>query len=230
MIVVTFAFHNHRLEERLMTNAMLQKAATLMRVLHSGSRASYFNDLRKDYWNNDAWNIHVQRVIDHLTEDPDLLFVSLVDAKGKVIAHSDHARIGTVEPLPAYTLKQRETEDRSQIAYSIQIHKDFGRVFETVRHFSTTFPAIAPMPVRPMREGQRGPFFHEPEERRPMLRFYSEGTPQGEQHFVIVALDMKEFDKTLGRLRMQIFMLSLAMLLVGLGGWFSLSAVQGFRI
>jgi two-component system, NtrC family, sensor histidine kinase HydH len=80
MIVVTFAFHNHRLEERLMTNAMLQKAATLMRVLHSGSRASYFNDLRKDYWNNEPWNIHVQRVIDHLTEDPDLLFVSLVDS------------------------------------------------------------------------------------------------------------------------------------------------------
>ena len=41
---------------------------------------------------------------------------------------------------------------------------------------------------------------------------------------------MKEFDRTLRRLRMQIFMLSLAMLFVGLGGWFSLSAVQGFRI
>ena len=42
IIVVTFAFHNLRLEERLMTNAMLQKAATLMRVLHSGARSSFF--------------------------------------------------------------------------------------------------------------------------------------------------------------------------------------------
>jgi two-component system sensor histidine kinase HydH len=41
---------------------------------------------------------------------------------------------------------------------------------------------------------------------------------------------MKEFDRTVGRLRMQIFMLSLAMLLVGLGGWFSLLTVQGFRV
>ena len=230
MIVVTFAFHNHRLEERLMTNAMLQKAATLMRVLHSGSRASYLNDLRKDYWNNEAWNVHVQRVIDHLAEDPDLSFVSLVDAKGKVIAHSDHARVGMIEPLPASKGQQSEAEDQPQMAYSIQEAGDFGRVFEAVRQFSPAFPTLAPMPLRPMREGQRGQFFHEPEGRRPMLRLNPEGTPGGEQYFVIVALDMKEFDRTLGRLRMQIFMLSLAMLLVGLGGWFSLSAVQGFRI
>jgi two-component system, NtrC family, sensor histidine kinase HydH len=230
MIVVTFAFHNLRLEERLMTNAMLQKAATLMRVLHSGSRASYLNDLRKDYRSNEAWNIHVQRVIDHLGEDPELSFISLVDATGKVIAHSNNARIGSVEPLPANTDQKNEAEDQPQIAYSIQVTRDFGRVFETVRHFSAAFPSLIPMPMRPMREGQRGPFFHEPDERRPMPHFYPEGTPKGEQYFVIVALDMKEFDRTLGRLRMQIFMLSLAMLLVGLGGWFSLSAVQGYRI
>lgn len=230
MIVVTFAFHNLRLEERLMTNAMLQKAATLMRVLHSGSRASYLNDLRKDFWNNEAWNVHVQRVIDHLSEDPELSFVALVDARGKVVAHSNHAKIGTIENLPAQGGQHSEAEDHPQISYSIQDTKDFGRVFETVRHFSTDFPALLPIPMRPLREGQRGPLFHEPSERRPLLRFSPEGIPKGEQFFVVVALDMKEFDRTLGRLRIQIIMLSLAMLLVGLGGWFSLSAVQGFRI
>jgi two-component system sensor histidine kinase HydH len=230
IIVVTFAFHNLRLEERLMTNAMLQKAATLMRVLHSGSRASYFNDLRKDFWNNEPWNVHVQRVVDHLAEDPDLCFVSLVDAKGKVIAHSNHARIGSVEPLPTTKDQKVEVEDQPQIAYSIELTKDFGRVFETVRQFTPVFPAFAPAPLRPPREGQKGRLFHEREERRPPLRLYPEGLSTGEQFFVVVGLDMKEFDRTLGRLRMQIFMLSLAMLLVGLGGWFSLSAVQGFRV
>ena len=86
IIVVTFAFHNFRLERRLMTSAMLQKAATLMQVLHSGSRAAYFNDLRTDFWNNEEWNVHAQRVIDHLTEDPELRFLALIDAKGTVIA------------------------------------------------------------------------------------------------------------------------------------------------
>jgi len=230
IIVVTFAFHNLRLEERLMTNAMLQKAATLMRVLHSGSRASYFNDLRRDFWNNEPWNVHVQRVIDHLTDDPELCFVSLVDAKGKVIAHSNHGRVGSIEPLPIGKEQRSDDEEQPQIAYSIEVTKDFGRVFETVRHFTPVFPTIAPMP-RPMREGQKGRFFHEtPDERRPPLRLHPDGLSPGEQFFVVVGLDMKEFDRTLGRLRMQIFMLSLAMLLVGLGGWFSLSAVQGFRV
>jgi len=230
MIVVTFAFHNLRLEERLMTNAMLQKASTLMRVIHSGSRASFLNDLRKDYWNNESWTVHVQRVIDHLSEDPDLRFLSLVDAKGKVIAHSDHARVGANEPLPEKKGNQTASEEQPQMAYSIQALREYGRVFETVRQFSPAFPAIMPTPMRPLREGQPGFFLHEHEERRPMLRLYPEGIPTSEQYFVVVGLDMKEFDRTLGRLRMQIFMLSLAMLLVGLGGWFSLSAVQGFRI
>ncbi len=230
MIVVTFAFHNLRLEERLMTNAMLQKASTLIRVLHSGSRASYLNDLRKDTWNNEAWTTHVQRVIDHLAEDPDLRFLSLVNETGQVIAHSDHTRIGALEPVPESNRYRHPADDQPQLTHSVRETREYGRVFETIRQFSPSFPALLPMPLQPLREGLKGPFLHHPEERRPMMRLLPEGLPTGERYFVVVALDMKEFDRTLGRLRMQIFMLSLAMLLVGLGGWFSLSAVQGFRV
>lgn len=229
MIVVTFAFHNLRLERRLMTNAMLQKAATLMRVLHSGSRASYLNDLRKDYWNNDPWNVHVQRAIDHLTEDPELRFLALVDAKGKVIAHSDHAHVGEMQTSPIAQGNEDSTEEHPQMVYRIHTSKEFGRVFETVRQFAPVFPGLMPMmPMRPPRDGQKGFFMHEHEERRSMRRLFPD--VMGEQYFVLVGLDMKAFDRTLGRLQLQIVMLSLAMLLVGLGGWFSLSAVQGFRI
>lgn len=229
IIVVTFAFHNFRLEQRLMTNAMLQKAATLMRVLHSGSRASYLNDLRRDYWNSDPWNIHVQRVIDHLTEDPDLRYLALVDAKGKIIADSDHARIGESLTLPATQDEKKSIDDNLQLEYHVQSTEKFGRVFETVRNFSPSFPSVMPMSMRPPKEGQRRFFMHGKEERRQM-RLFPEGGPADERYFVLVGLDMKEFDRTLHRLQLQIVMLSLAMLLVGLGGWFSLSLVQGFRI
>ncbi|MBM9537144.1 two-component system sensor histidine kinase NtrB [Desulfobulbus alkaliphilus] len=230
MIVVTFAFHNFRLEQRLMTSALLQKAATLMRVLDSGSRASYINDLRKDYWNNDPWNLHVQRVIDHLAEDPDLRFLALVDAQGKVIAHSDHSRIGTLLPLPEVEGLGDRTDQQPRMVYAIQVTKEYGRVFEAVRPFTTAFPTLIPTPMRQQREGQRGIFLQNQDERRPMVRFFPRGNEVGEGHLVLVGLDMKEYDRTLGRLRLQILMLSLAMLLVGLGGWFSLSAVQGYRI
>lgn len=231
IIVVTFAFHNLRLERRLMTNAMLQKAATLMRVLHSGSRASYLNDLRRDFANNDPWNVHVQRVIDHLAEDPELRFISLIDAKGQVIAHSDHARVGSTLPLPAFKEEQPHADDQQQITHSIKDTEEFGRVFETARQFSPSLPSLMPMPMRSQRgEGQRGWGLRGNEERRAMLRAFPDGGSAGDPYFVLAGLDMKEFDRTLGRLRWQIVMLSLAMLLVGLGGWFSLSLVQGFRV
>ncbi len=230
IIVVTFAFHNFRLEQRLMTSAMAQKAAMLMRVLHSGSRASYINGLRKDYWNNDPWNVHVQRVVDHLAEDPDLQFLALVDAKGKIIAHSDHSRVGSMQPLPEIPDERTIGENEPQMVFSVHATKEYGRVFEAAREFSPVFPAMAPLPLRPSRGGHKDFFLHKREENRPMMRFFPEGGPTRTHFFVLVGLDMQGFDRTMGRLRLQIVMLSVAMLLVGFGGWFSLSVVQSYRV
>lgn len=233
IIVVTFAFHNLKLEERLMTNAMLQKAATLMRVVHSGARSSHFNDLRKDLWSAAPWTDHVQRVIDHLGEDPELCFVSLIDEHGKIIAHSNHARIGVVEPLPVRIEQLQPKDKQPQINHRIHTTADLGRVFEAIRAFTPFFPISTPLPYRPMWERPRdsiGTLLREPGTPRPLFRRYPESSSAGSHLYVVVGLDMKEFDRTLARLRMQIFMLSLAMLLVGVGGWFSLLTVQGFRI
>jgi two-component system sensor histidine kinase HydH len=230
MIVVTFAFHNLRLEERLMTNAMLQKASTLIRVLHSGARASFINDLRKDYWNNEIWTVHVQRVIDHLAEDPDLLYFMVVDAKGRIIAHNQHARVHSTTEVRGGNEMEVDQETSPKMVYAIRQDKDYGRVFETVRPFTPVFPSILPMPIRPLPESHRHLFFHQPDDGQTVFRLFPEGPQKGTPHFVVIGLDMREFDRTLRRLQMQIFMLSLAMLFVGLGGWFSLSAVQGFRV
>ena len=228
IIVVTLAFHNLRLERRLMTGAMLQKAATLMQVLHSGSRASYMNDLRRDSSNNDAWNVHVQRIIDHLSEDPELRFLTLVDSNGKVIAHSDPQKVGSTLVLPAMDKNPGE-DDQPRMSFIIKTDTEYGRVFEAVRRFYPVFPVL--MPMRPMRNWHQEFYQHNKgRERGPMMRMFPDSGKSGEQYLVIAGLDMTEYDKTLGRLQMQIGMLSMAMLLVGLGGWFSLSAVQGYRV
>ena len=235
MIVVTFAFHNLQLEERLMTDAMLQKASTMMRVLYSGSRASYFNELRKDLWNNEPWHTHIQRIIDQLIEDPDLNFIALTDLTGKVIVHSNHEQIGSNAPSFLVDTGEGETtKEHTQLSHRIDDMPDFGRVFVAMRRLPPIISVATPTPLRSMRERSRGGemrrMFRELDRRHPPLRIFPEGFSQSAQFFVAVGLDMKEFDRTIGRLRMQIFMLSLAMLLVGFGGWFSLLAVQGYRV
>ena len=228
-IVVTFAFHNFRLEQRLMTEAMAQKAATLMQVLHSGSRASFMNDLRKDYWNNDTWQVHVQRIIDHLAEDKDLRFLALTDAQGNVIAHSNHDQLGQTLALAAGAMTKEQDEVAPRFTYTIDVSPEHGRVFKATRRFFPVFPEQ--LPIRSMREWHPRMFQHHPGGRGPMMsKFPDGGGASSEQYFVVLGLDMTEFDKTLGHLQVQIVILSVAMLLVGLGGWFSLSAVQGYRI
>ncbi len=230
LIVVTFAFHNLRLERRLMTDVMVQKASTLMQVLHSGSRASYLNDLRRNSWNNEAWSVHVQRVIDHLAEDADLHFLALIDAKGKIIAHSDHAKVEQTMEVPAAPVDKPGEQGGPPLHYRIAVSPDYGRVFEAVRPFIPAFPAMMPMGPRHEGMGWGRMTMREHNGMRQSPRFFEEMGKAGEQYTVVAGLDMKEYDRTLGRLQMQIVMLSLAMLLVGLGGWLSLSAVQGYRV
>lgn len=231
LIVVTFALSNIRREKRLMTNALLQKADTLMRVIHSGARASYIADLRRGNWNIEPWYEHVQRVIDHLTDDPDIRFLALVDARGRIIAHSNRDLRGQQSTFRLPDNLRPDRIGENTLVYQVFTTRNDGRIFEAFRSFIPYRPIMPPMPLRFFgkqfrSEGNRGL-----PGSGPFARFHNQDTGNTrQQYYVAVGLDMRAFDRTLSRLRFQIFMLSLAMLLVGAGGWLSLAAVQGYRI
>lgn len=228
LIVVTFAFHNLGLEKRLMTTAMVQKAATMMRVIRSGAKASYMDDLRRNFWDTEPWHAHVQRVIDHLAEDPDLSYLVVVDKHGFPVAHSDRVSPGEAIQFtePEMVLNRGK---KPALSFNIRVSPQEGRIFEAVTAFFPYRPSIPRIPPIRLSPG----IIFKPDSKNRSR--YGNPPPHGSEppdarYFVIVGLDMTEYDRTLGRLRFQIFMLSLAMLLVGLGGWFSLSAVQGYRV
>jgi len=219
LIVVTFAVSNIQREKRLMINAMLQKAATLHRVIRSGARASYISDLRRGTWKPDPWQDHVQRIIDHLSDDPDLSFIMVVDERGLVWAHSRHTLCGKrIElQLPA---DLPENGRKSPFIYRVVQEKELGRFFEVIRAFTPFQPILPRIPLSLQELHKRFAMPFGFGNLREGLRTY----------YMIVALDMKGYDHALGRLRFQVAMLSLAMLLVGIGGWLSLAAVQGYRV
>lgn len=232
IIVVTFAFHNLRLEKRLMTNAMLQKGATLIKAVQSGARASYISDIRRNFWESDSWYSHVQKVIDHLVEDTDIREIALIDDQGRIIAHNDKKQIGNTQQTPSLINSPPKRNDGSRMYYSIVTDKGKTRLFKTTRRFEPFVLSHSRLSMSMRHSGHRNFFMGK--NRRDAGPPIMDRTP-GESDlnkpfFIVVGLDMTEYDHTLGRLRVQIFILSLAMLLVGLAGWFSLSVVQGYRV
>ncbi len=134
IIVVTFAFHNLRLEKRLMANAMAQKGTTLIRAVLSGTRASYLADIKRSYWDSESWQSHVQRVLTHLSEDPGITELLLIDTNAVVIAHSDQDKVGKKIAFPP-GLASMETSQPAKVSFGFIDSKTEGRFFQAVQVF-----------------------------------------------------------------------------------------------
>jgi len=218
LIVVTFAASNISREKRLMMGAMLQKASILNRVIQSGARASYIADLRRGIWKPEPWQDHIGRVIAHVAEDPDLIFISVISSKGEIVADSRPDRKGThlAQMLPD---DMAGKTDRGHYVYRIA-QQEGKRYLEVIRRFVPFQPFLPGIPLS-LQELHK----------RFTMPFGPGALPASpETYYMIIGLDMTSYDKALRRLRFQVVMLSLAMLLVGVGGWLSLAAVQGYRV
>jgi two-component system sensor histidine kinase HydH len=259
LIVVVFTLNNIQREKYLMTQSLLAKADTLIRIVHSGARSSYFADLKRGLWNAEPWNEYAQRVVDHVSEDPTIMFIAIVNDAGKVVVHNDPDQIGTgIDfPLPVLPPEQQQ-QGRSVITHRVLDTKGYGRVFAAMRLFYPYFSLSENMPIdmrnrllrqrpppsmnRPAPlpegsvpgdkagpgEGQQG---EAPQPLPPVPQApVGDGTALHRNYYIQVGLDMSGFEHSLQRQKLQAFFLSVAMLLVGIGGWLSLAAVQGLRV
>lgn len=233
LIVVTFTLNNIRREKQLMTRAMLQKADTLVKIIHSGSRSAYFADLREGIWQTEPWQEYVQRVISHVAEDPDVQFLALIDETGTVVVHNDLEVIGKSLDftLPArMPIGSRNTPPF--VRYRITDIQGTGRIFEVVHQFNPYRSFLQNIPRSWLSQQPHGRILFRQPGKTQLREHQSKILSSLEDHsyYVLVGLDMQGYDQSLQRIKLQTIVLSLIMLLVGLGGWLSLAAVQGFRV
>ena len=232
LIVLTFTLNNIQREKQLMTQAMLQKADTLMRIVHSGARSSYFSDMRRGIWNSGPWNEYVQRVIDHVAEDPDIKVLAVVDDSGKIVAHNNPDMVG--KQLNVHLPSPPKNEEKIKIppvTHRVCDSGKEGKMFEAVRLF---FPYQSFARSMPFNSRQRKHRMRSPDGMMMPGRFGNkvQGSEQEalSNYYIVVGLDMSSFYHALKRLKLQAFILSFIMLLVGIGGWLSLAIVQGYRV
>ena len=226
-IVATFAMHNYQLEKRLMMEALQQKANTLMRVIRSSAKAALFMEMRRNPDQTIDLPGQMEQLIKHISDDPDILFLCIADDSGKIIAHSDQERIGG--QISLINSEQGSMGSFSKITYLIGSIEGFDRVF-------AAYALTSLIPGSPVDDSfGHGPGMgmelgaHHMRGRMNLPPTYLEQFA-GKQYLITLGLNTSEYDQALGRLRGQILLLSMAMLLVGFGGWLSLAVVQGYKV
>lgn len=277
LIIVIFSLNNIQREKHLMTEALVAKADTLIRIVHSGARSAYFADLKRGLWNAEPWNEYAQRVIDHVSEDPAIRFLAIINETGKVVAHNEREQIGESSDLPLPVIPEAHmTKGPSVMSHQILEKASDSRVFAAIRLFYPYFSMKNPMPLKmrnsilklhppgimeqakgvqgtgpgksdkaipgemdttqsvekyPVQAGERvtrtqsvSPLPGAP------ANLSDDGTGLHKKYYILVGLDMSGFDDSLRQQKLQAFVLSVAMFLVGVGGWLSLAAVQGLRV
>ncbi len=233
IIIATFALHNYRLEKRLMREALEQRAATLVRVLYSNIRVALVSELRQHQQLSSNWPTSLQQVVTHISEDHDIIFLSVADPQGTVLAHTDPSKAGS--HLPAASTGSNAGSDVVQ--YLIAPAEGMARVFTATATLTMFGRERGGRGMGMMNHfpgnGQNGPMMQRPHgfEHRGMGMGASAGPGFTNQQFLVaIGLDIHAYEQALSRLQWQILLLSVAMLLVGLGGWLSLAAVQGYRV
>ncbi len=205
-IVLVFAVNNLQREQRLANENLLNQGRGIIRMLEAGTRATM---MRMGSTDAD----HLQHLVEQAAAEPEIVYIALIDREGIILAHSDPELINTNLPFPP----PEATANDTHAGTYHRLREGPGldqRVFEVSSSFA---PFVG-------RGGRHRHMEHHPRMRRPPALDNST-----EELLILVGLDMSEAEAVLSQNRRHIFFISLALLLVGIGGWLALLGAQGYR-
>ena len=220
-IVFFFAANSLQREKRIMTDSLFNKGQAIIRFIGAGTRASMMMG---------APNVQqFQHLIEQAAGESSILYITVANSTGKIVAHSTPALVGTDLDHPLLTDPELVPIGKYQI---ISDQKTKQKIFEIVA------------PFKPFMRG-RGHFFkrHMQQAENPdnLAWENAQGPPPcqfppgndtwlpGDKLFIVVGLDMAEQDKIIQQDRHHMLYMSVAMLLVAIGGWIALLTAQSYR-
>ena len=232
LIIVIFAANNIKREKGMLSEGLSRKGEAIIRFVEAGMRASMMTSMMGGIIGLNVLDVEkiadqTQRLIEQATESPDIHYIAVIDVSGKVLVHSDPGKIGNTINRDMDILVKAFTGETFHI-----VKEPNQKVFEVLR------------PFRPF--GDRGGIRRWREQFKQQHPAKIDVSPDtdalaGGEHqlllgsdthpqFIIVGLDMTELEDTIRRYRVQMIFMSITLLLVGLGGWISLMAAQGYSI
>lgn len=224
-IVFFFAVNNLQREKRILTESLFNKGQAIIRFIGAGTRASM---MMMGTPNPEQF----QHLIEQAAGESSILYIALADNDGKIVAHSTRALVGSSLDHPLLTDAELSPVGKYHI---VSDQKTNRKVFEIVA------------PFKPFMRG-RGPFFKrhlqamQQAEKKDSPTWQNGANPSACQPFpgketwlpgdklsIVVGLDMTEQDKIIQQDRYHMIYMSIAMLLVAIGGWIALLTAQSYR-
>ncbi len=236
LIITVFAVNNYRREKIMLTEVLLERGATLIRFVTSAARASFLDGVRRGQTSSWQLSDHVQDILERAAEQPGIHFLALVDHSGKILASSEAKAVNS--PVDSETLAfigtiNREIQDLGRFRYRIGGHDQVSafqvaalfvpigkRQFEQQSRLSRgLFPGPEGIGNMMMRQHHPPP----PEWNEELERISQQ------KYILLVELDLSQLNKAVRQQLLQIIILSVVLLLVGIGGWLSLLTLEGLK-
>jgi two-component system sensor histidine kinase HydH len=233
LIIVIFAANNIKRERGMLSEGLFRKGEAIIRFVEAGLRASMITNMMGGMMGlniPDAEGVaQTQHLIEQASESPDIHYIAVIDVSGRILVHSNSDMVGKSIERDFNLLNDADPQGTFHIVNQQDIKQ---KVFEVISPFR---PFRGRGGIRNWREQFR-------KQHPPKTNEFSQGdappdswhqSPLGSEthpQFILVGLDMTELEKTVRRYRFQMIFMSLTLLLVGLGGWISLMAAQGYRV
>jgi len=222
-IIIFFAVNNLQREKRIMTESLFNKGEAIIRFVGAGSRASMMMGIPDSQ--------QVQHLIEQASGESNILYIGLVTEEGKIIAHSNTTLIGSAFAHPLLT----DREPPQKFRYRIITDPDAkNKIFEVIKPFRPFRGDRAQFMKRQMHMRQAGEH-HQGEATNPLpppqsCQNFPGNTPwQDENLLIVVGLDMTEQEQVIRQDLNHMIYMSIAMLLVAIGGWIALLTAQSYR-
>jgi two-component system sensor histidine kinase HydH len=236
VIIAVFAVNNYHREKQLMMEVLLQKGITIIRFINAGPRTRFRTAGESPAGLELQWLEQVQQTLDHATEQPDIHLAMLVNRDGEVLVSSDREKIGgRIAPETGAFFTTLPQQEIGNVVYRIgREARGDSEVFQIAAYYAPLGPrgpaGDGHGPMMRMGRGNGGMREHMLQMQQGFRRWREVAEQvQAARYVLLVELEIDQYNAAVKRQLLQIVILSVVLLLVGVGGGLSLFTLQEYK-
>ncbi len=203
-IFVFWTLQNISKEREYVVRLLTEKGSALIRSVEAGTRTGMMGMRGEGF--------RVQRLISETAQTPDIVYLTVTDPNGNIVAHSDEEEIGKTHGTD---LDLQRISQSEKVQWRLTPGPEGTSTFEVFRRFA------------PTRVPFRGP--HGGRKHRPGQRDWPDVPPSDQPEIIFVGLDMGPIEAARKQSTTNTILLASILLLIGFAGVFSLFLAQAYR-